>query len=279
MALARSNRLRRQQMNQREQPPLDTWSVSFSDLLTLLLSFFIMRLAMTTDPHLTLSELLENKDKKEVTRAEIVSERTAALRNEIIAAISAEPIEALAVADNLEIEAKDDGTLLALKGGSFLPGSDVLSKETEKLIVLLATILREKPLDIMIAGHTDSVPISNLLFPSNWELSGARAIAVAQLLMKHGIPGTELSAVGYADTKPRADNSTAEGKERNRRVEVMLRYRDLAGKPQEMRDQAAREDSLSPAAPAPSSVSPTSASVTLSSENGATSSAVEPMER
>ncbi len=268
-------------MNRDVVAPPDTWSISFADLLTLLLSFFIMRLAMTTNPHQTLSELFDNKQKKEITRQEIIEERTNALRNEVVAAISGSPENALAISDNLEIGSTEAGTILALKGGSFLPGSDVLSKETEGLVALVALLLKEKPIEITIAGHTDSVPISNALFPSNWELSGARAIAVAQLLMKQGIPGERLSAVGYAETKPRADNESPEGKEKNRRVEILLRYRDLI-KQKDLTNQTLSDTPSFWVDPTPSSASPaspTSAALSLSSENGATSSAVTPIDR
>jgi chemotaxis protein MotB len=78
---------------------------------------------------------------------------------------------------------------------------------------------------IRIEGHTDDVPISRALarrYPTNWELSGARAINVARHLQEQGIDPGQLSAVAYGEWKPVATNDTAEGKAKNRRIEIIL---------------------------------------------------------
>ncbi len=73
-----------------------------------------------------------------------------------------------------------------------------------------------------IAGHTDNIPIHTHRFPSNWELSTARAVEVARYLIDQGITADRLSAAGYADTQPVADNDTADGRAQNRRIEIVL---------------------------------------------------------
>jgi chemotaxis protein MotB len=75
---------------------------------------------------------------------------------------------------------------------------------------------------IQVEGHTDNVPISGFLFPSNWELSSARAGAVVRLLAEDGIDPALMAAIGYADNKPIDNNDTPEGRSRNRRVNVMI---------------------------------------------------------
>lgn len=75
---------------------------------------------------------------------------------------------------------------------------------------------------ISVAGHTDSVPIRNVRYPSNWELSGARAGSVVRYLEANGIPSARLTAVGHADTRPLAENTSREGRSINRRVELTL---------------------------------------------------------
>ena len=75
---------------------------------------------------------------------------------------------------------------------------------------------------IVVEGHTDDVPISTSQFPSNWELSTARAAAVVRWLIGRGLPSRRFSAAGYADLHPLASNATAAGRARNRRVEVVL---------------------------------------------------------
>jgi chemotaxis protein MotB len=75
---------------------------------------------------------------------------------------------------------------------------------------------------ITVEGHTDNVPISSAQFPSNWELSTARATAVVRYLIRHGVGRQRLAAAGYADTHPVATNATAAGRALNRRVEIVI---------------------------------------------------------
>ena len=75
---------------------------------------------------------------------------------------------------------------------------------------------------ITVEGHTDNVPISTPQFPSNWELSAARASTVVRHLIARGIPADRLSAVGYADTRPLAANDTEAGRAKNRRVSIII---------------------------------------------------------
>lgn len=77
--------------------------------------------------------------------------------------------------------------------------------------------------DVVVSGHTDNVPIANERFRSNWELSSARAVSVAHELLKTaGLPDEHFIITGHADTRPRADNLTAENRARNRRVDISI---------------------------------------------------------
>ncbi len=76
--------------------------------------------------------------------------------------------------------------------------------------------------NFQIAGHTDNVPIRSRRYRSNWWLSTARAVKVTEFLSEHGVPTERLSAAGYADTQPVASNDTPEGKQQNRRIEIVL---------------------------------------------------------
>jgi chemotaxis protein MotB len=87
---------------------------------------------------------------------------------------------------------------------------------------LLVPALRQFDNPLAIEGHTDNDPISNGRFPSNWELSTARATAVLRSLLTDGIRDTRLSAAGYADTRPRASNATEAGMAKNRRVDIVV---------------------------------------------------------
>jgi chemotaxis protein MotB len=104
----------------------------------------------------------------------------------------------------------------------FPPGAARLSDEGAALLQGIARTLDEDDYRISIEGHTDSTPIQNVRFASNWELSSGRATAVLRYLIAQGITPARLRAVGYADTRPVADNATAEGRAANRRVNLVL---------------------------------------------------------
>jgi chemotaxis protein MotB len=86
----------------------------------------------------------------------------------------------------------------------------------------LAGILKTLGRQLQVSGHTDNVAIQTQRFPSNWELSTARAINVTHILVAEGVPPTSLSAAGYGEFDPIASNDTPDGKARNRRIEITL---------------------------------------------------------
>jgi chemotaxis protein MotB len=105
----------------------------------------------------------------------------------------------------------------------FASGDAKLKPSGAKLIQDLVPTLEGFDGLISIEGHTDNIPISTARFPSNWELSMSRAIAVLRHLIEAGLPRTRLRAIGYADTKPLESNETAEGRAANRRVEILVK--------------------------------------------------------
>lgn len=127
------------------------------------------------------------------------------------------------------------GLVISLGEGGFFPsGSDQIKPEGLALLDAIATTLVTVGNHIRIEGHTDDVPISNSRFPSNWELSTARATAmVAHLITKFGFTPERLSAAGYSEFRPVATNDTDEGRARNRRVDIIvLNPRYAAAEPQ-----------------------------------------------
>jgi chemotaxis protein MotB len=106
----------------------------------------------------------------------------------------------------------------------FNSGDDALNQSVFPVLDGIIEIARKNDLEIQIEGHTDNVPINTPKFPSNWELSTMRAVNILRYLQKNGeIPSSKLIAVGYGDTKPVADNKTAEGRQKNRRIEILFR--------------------------------------------------------
>ena len=105
----------------------------------------------------------------------------------------------------------------------FASGSAKLKKEGVRVLAELGPVLASlKGREFQVGGHTDNKPIRTKRFPSNWELAGARAIDVGELLIEYGVPGNRISAAAYADTQPVESNDTAEGRAKNRRIEIAL---------------------------------------------------------
>jgi chemotaxis protein MotB len=106
----------------------------------------------------------------------------------------------------------------------FASGKADLSDEGEVALTEVAGVLAElKDRRFLIAGHTDNVPLSrNRNFKDNWELSLARAMVVARWLMAQGVAPTQIGAAGYAEFDPVQPNATEEGKQQNRRIEIVV---------------------------------------------------------
>jgi len=105
----------------------------------------------------------------------------------------------------------------------FASGSAKIRKEGEGVLVELAPVLVGfKGQMFQVGGHTDNVPIRTKRFPSNWELSAARAVNVTRMMVKMGMNAQHISAAAYADTQPVATNDTEEGRAQNRRIEIAL---------------------------------------------------------
>lgn len=107
----------------------------------------------------------------------------------------------------------------------FAPGDARLGLEAVRALVAVAEILAPTDFPLVVEGHTDNTPINTVQFPSNWELSGVRASSVVRLFIDAGVDPRRLTATGFADQRPVADNATPEGKMRNRRVAITIESR------------------------------------------------------
>lgn len=132
---------------------------------------------------------------------------------------------AAGVADAITFRREDRGLIVSIVSDDVLfgPGSADLQADGTLALDSLAGALVDLPNQISIEGHTDDVPISNSRFPSNWELSTSRAGVVLRYLVdRHGLDVSRLVAGGYAEQRPLESNSTAEGRARNRRVDIAV---------------------------------------------------------
>ena len=117
-------------------------------------------------------------------------------------------------------------TLSMVEAILFDSGKANVKKAGKDALAKVAEVLKNvKDQDIIVAGHTDNVPITSKLaatYPTNWELSAARAIAVVKLLESDGVDPKVLVAAGFGEFRPVADNATPEGRAQNRRMEIVL---------------------------------------------------------
>jgi flagellar motor protein MotB len=125
---------------------------------------------------------------------------------------------------NVKIATNDQGMVLSLLDKSFFDaGSAAIKPGAYPVLNTISSQLAHMPNPIHIEGNTDNGRIHTAHFPSNWELSSARAISVVRFLIDKGhVKAERLSATGYADTHPLMSNLTAEGRQRNRRVDIVV---------------------------------------------------------
>jgi type VI secretion system protein ImpK len=148
-----------------------------------------------------------------------------------------EPVEQVDVIDNFLLFLKPEierGLLTATRNGNeilvryrntgaFDPGSADVKKSFEALLIRVAKAINEARFDVIITGHTDNRPIRTVRFPSNWELSQARAEAVTNVVVKY-VPADRVKFEGRGEVEAIDTNDTAQGRERNRRIEMLVRY-------------------------------------------------------
>ena len=128
----------------------------------------------------------------------------------------------LAVGD-ITLLTRPDGVLLEIKDTAlFASGTAQPAAQAGAILAKISAVFEKTANSIIVEGHTDSVPIQTAQFPSNWELSSARAASVVRALQERGISAGRLTASGLADTRPKGSNDTAQGRSENRRVSMLV---------------------------------------------------------
>jgi chemotaxis protein MotB len=235
---------------QQSSPNHERWLVSYADFITLLFAFFVVMFATAqTDSAKaqavsesvkralqgesfkdTLSMLLGEKmnvktigqqpdaggakpgiaDRSGLTLAQLLPILSQALQQEI-------------QSGRLTLRMTSRGLTISFTQAALFPsGEDEIAADFYPTIQKIAGAMNKVRNPARAEGHTDSVPIHNSKFRSNWELSAARSIALMELFTKYGVARERLSIAGYADTAPVDSNDTEEGRRRNRRVDIII---------------------------------------------------------
>jgi chemotaxis protein MotB len=228
-----------------DEPPAGApaWMATYGDMVTLLLCFFVLLFSFATldvqkfqaiaqsmsgslgvlDSGMTLSmEPLINSFPADSPTEE--AEEFQKLYEEMSEYIKENNLQA-----SITLRLDERGLLVRfLDDVLYDSGKADLTPNARNIINKVAEIIRQNEKNIRVEGHTDNVPINTFRFPSNWELSTTRAVNVVKYLIEeNGINAYRLSASGYSDQHPVADNNTAEGRQKNRRVDMVILRDDI----------------------------------------------------
>ena len=194
------------------------WVVAVGAAALLLAVFVVLRLSLNADTDATFAALQSLGAKAPVAAAPVAPPQPATPPPPRLAVQLAPDIQAKTVA----VRDLADRSVVTVQGdGMFAPGSSDVQPAFKPVLARIGAALAKVPGTVLISGHTDSVPIRSLQFPSNWHLSKARALSVRDVLAAQVAPA-RMTAEGRADTEPVDDNANASGRARNRRVEITL---------------------------------------------------------
>lgn len=227
----------------------ERWLVSYADFITLLFAFFVVMYSISSvneGKYKILSETLTgvfNQPDRAVRPIPIGEERPRTQQpdqslNEPmdegqaegnpdtlqqIASSMREAFGELIKSDQVSVRGNEFWIEITLNSSLLFPSGDAIPNDTAFTIVeKVARILAPYRNPVHVEGFTDNVPIHNSQYPTNWELSAARAASIVRMLAQDGLDAGRLAAVGYGEFQPVADNATAEGRARNRRVVLVI---------------------------------------------------------
>lgn len=231
-----------------EEHASEAWLLPYSDLLTLLLALFIVLFAVSQTDQEKVEEMSRafsaafNVGGPSVfdqagpnstrTSGEPEDPRTAEKKymqeNQQLEEIKRtldRYIEAQGLGNELSTAMTDEGLMIRIKEQAlFSSGSAELGGDSKEIGPVIAGLLSTISQNVVVSGHTDNVPIANAKFPSNWELSSQRALNFMKYILAQNdsLQPARFSAVGRSEYRPVADNGTADGRSKNRRVEVLI---------------------------------------------------------
>ena len=222
-------------------PSAPQWMTTYGDMVTLLLTFFILMFAMSTineQKFLQAAASLQQALGVLPKSVSMVGESSPAIGTAGVARQQIDMLESLeqiaevfqeeSLQDLASVEVTGPGEVLIRMGDEVLfdPGESGLKPQALKILAGIANAVQGKTESVYVEGHTDNVPIGTPEFPSNWELSTARALSVVRLLEEAGVPPEQLAVVGHSQYISLAPNDTPEGRAKNRRVELYITWHE-----------------------------------------------------
>ena len=211
------------------------WLLTYADMITLMLALFIILFAMSTISRVKVQQFAKlvsagfdntwsvNQPPNGGTNGQQsfnASANIPAIQREL-----QQYVEQHKLQNQVQVRMDRRGLVITLLSDKsfYSSGSAELRPQTMQVLDAVNGFLKTMPNFIRVEGNTDNVPIHTAQFPTNWELSAARAIGVARYLVEHdGLDPTRVSAAGYGEFRPRRPNDTDADRQENRRVDIVL---------------------------------------------------------
>ncbi|MGD8563051.1 MAG: flagellar motor protein MotB [Desulfarculaceae bacterium] len=226
-----------------EEAEAKAWLITYADMVTLLLTFFVMLLAISTLDQERFENVINSIqftlgasvapggrmgriDVHDVQSRSL--SRPTGTEDEPLLKDLRQMVNKKNLDDVVEVVAQDGKVIMRVKGQILFPSSSSQFKgEARAVLNQVAKIVKAHPeYRLDVGGHTDPRPIKTAKFDSNWELSALRATAVLRYLIGQGVNSRRLTATGYADTDPLAPNTSEANMAKNRRVEFVLEKKE-----------------------------------------------------
>ena len=221
----------------------ERWLVSYADFITVLFAFFVVMFASSRVDRKKMAVVAaafdsylnggqdSSRGPKSPTGGHAPSKTPGTTAQALTMAELEPPKKQLEemlkeeiAAGRVELSLGPRGLVMSLKESAFFaPGEDAISLQARPILAKVAAQLQSIPGQVRLEGHTDNTPIRTSRFPSNWQLSSARSIAVLRLLTQDlGLPAERFAVAGYGEYHPLESNEAADGRARNRRVDVVI---------------------------------------------------------
>lgn len=222
------------------------WLLTYSDMITLMMVFFVMLFSTAQIDLAKYRRVAESLQRafgrsdaiivpisqeeggaweSEYTRPVLIEAPSASYGPTDVSAELGDAIARAGIAAQVSVRTHIEGVIISLSEDLiFPPGSAELQPKGMKALDDIAAVLHTMPNAVRVEGHTDDRPTNNPDYPTNWELSTARAVSIVRYLVEKGISPTRLSAAGMAEYQPLVPNDTAEQRMLNRRANLVIVY-------------------------------------------------------
>jgi chemotaxis protein MotB len=222
------------------EPTAPFWMVTYGDMVTLLLTFFILLISFSNMDEIkfnaaakslqgALGVLEDHKMELQLMQEAPGGEDDLLIRTDIYEQLQEFEREMANEIDqgDITVDFVKNGLMIQMGSKLLFDVADAsLNQKSQPILMALAKTIKENAAEVLVGGHTDNVPINTPEFQSNWELSGARAMSVVRYLIDEGgVPPKILAATAYGEYRPIVPNASPEDQQINRRVEFLVTWR------------------------------------------------------